>query len=198
MSRIIIDSNGTPYMDSNGKILTIDIGLQEKTVSPTTAAQEVVADSSYFGLGKVNVNAVTSSIDANIQTGNIKKGVSILGVTGNYDGDSPVMQAALEYKQRGNTTIGATGLKLTVNQSGTYKISWVAARTYSSGTFSTRAYVNGSAVGTDHTTWTSTYFQQVVETGITLSAGATVEVYARSSSTTRYTLVGNLVIEKTS
>ena len=53
-----------------------------KTVSPTTSQQTVTADSGYDGLSQVTVNAVTSAIDSNIAAGNIKSGVSILGVTG--------------------------------------------------------------------------------------------------------------------
>ena len=198
MGKIITNSSGEPYMDSNGNALTIEIKTQEKSVTPTTSAQTITPDATYDGLSKVNVAAVTSAIDSNIQAGNIRKGVTILGVNGDYEGASDVIQAALEYKQRGSTSIGATGLKLTVKQTGTYTISWVAARSSSSGTYSTRVYVNGSSKGTEHTSWTSTYFQQVVENNISLTAGQTVEVYARSGSSSRYTLVGNLVIQKIS
>lgn len=62
-----------------------DVNNQDKTVSPSTSSQTVEADSGYSGLGTVTVNAVTSSIDNNISAGNIKKDVTILGVTGNYD-----------------------------------------------------------------------------------------------------------------
>lgn len=56
--------------------------LENKTATPTTSQQEIEADSEYFGLKKVTIEAVTSAIDANIQAGNIKQGVEILGVTG--------------------------------------------------------------------------------------------------------------------
>lgn len=59
--------------------------LQNKTVTPTTSQQSITADSPNYGLGTVTVNAVTSSIDNNISAGNIKKDVTILGITGNYD-----------------------------------------------------------------------------------------------------------------
>ena len=67
---------------------TLDVtpNLQNKTVTPSTSQQSVQADSGYDGLDTVTVDAVTSSIDANIQAGNIKSGVQILGVTGNYSG----------------------------------------------------------------------------------------------------------------
>lgn len=60
--------------------------LQNKTVTPTTSKQTITADSNYDGLGTVTVNAVTAAIDENIVAGNIKDGVTILGVTGSYTG----------------------------------------------------------------------------------------------------------------
>lgn len=55
--------------------------LDSKSLDPSTVSQTV--NSSADGLSSVSVNAVTSSIDSNIQAGNIKDGVTILGVTGN-------------------------------------------------------------------------------------------------------------------
>lgn len=54
-------------------------------VTPTTSEQEITATSGKT-LRKVTVAAVTAAIDDNITTGNIKDGVTILGVTGTYDG----------------------------------------------------------------------------------------------------------------
>ena len=59
---------------------------QNKTVTPTTSKQNITADSGKV-LEKVTVNAVTSAIDANIVPGNIKSGVTILGVEGTYTGE---------------------------------------------------------------------------------------------------------------
>ena len=60
--------------------------LQDKTVTPTTSQQTITAGDNYDGLGTVTVNAVTAAIDENIVAGNIKSGVTILGVTGSYEG----------------------------------------------------------------------------------------------------------------
>ena len=58
-------------------------------IVPTTSQQTLNVPSGYSGNGTVVVNAVTSSIDSDIQAGNIKQGVNILGVVGTYTGTQP-------------------------------------------------------------------------------------------------------------
>lgn len=60
--------------------------LETVPVTPTTSAQTITPSTGYDGIGTVNVSAVTSAIDANITAGNIKNGVTILGVTGTMTG----------------------------------------------------------------------------------------------------------------
>lgn len=60
-----------------------------RTIAPTTLQQTFTVPSGYSGHGSITVNAVTSSIDSDIQPGNIKQGVNILGVTGTYTGTTP-------------------------------------------------------------------------------------------------------------
>lgn len=55
---------------------------QQKTVNPTKELQTIEADEGYTGLSRVTINPVTNSVDNNIQAGNIKSGVTILGITG--------------------------------------------------------------------------------------------------------------------
>lgn len=64
--------------------------LSDLTITPTTSQQEFNHPDS-DGYNQVDVKAVTSSIDLNIQPENIKKGISILGVTGTLEsgGTSP-------------------------------------------------------------------------------------------------------------
>lgn len=90
---VSISTNGTTEVTPDtGKALSkvtvttnVQPTLQEKTVAPTTTQQIVTADSGKDGLSKVTVEAVTSSIDSNIVPENIKKDVTILGVTGTLE-----------------------------------------------------------------------------------------------------------------
>jgi len=76
--------------------ITEEILETSKSVTPSTSAQTITASNDYKGIKQVNLSAVTSSIDANIQAENIKKDVTILGVTGNYE-DSGVPELDTKY-----------------------------------------------------------------------------------------------------
>ena len=60
--------------------------INSLNVTPTKSSQTIIAPSGVDGYSPVNVSAVTSAIDSNIQAGNIKKDVEILGVTGTFEG----------------------------------------------------------------------------------------------------------------
>ena len=74
--------------------------VQELNVTPTTSNQTFTPSVGVDGFTPVNVSAVNATIDPNIQEGNIKDGVSILGVMGNYQGTTPT----------GTITITANGV----------------------------------------------------------------------------------------
>lgn len=56
------------------------------TVTATTESQTITPETGKV-FDEVIVNAVTAAIDANIVAGNIKAGVTILGVEGTYTGE---------------------------------------------------------------------------------------------------------------
>ena len=88
-----ITSNGTYYASSDSAYgyssVTVNVPTVNNTtltITPSTTAQAFSPTSPYTGFGSVSVNAVTASIDSNIVAGNIKSGVTILGVQGTYAG----------------------------------------------------------------------------------------------------------------
>lgn len=54
--------------------------FQEKTVTPSASTKYVTADSTYTGLSKVTVMG-----DSDLVAKNIKKGITIFGITGTYE-----------------------------------------------------------------------------------------------------------------
>ena len=64
--------------------------VQSLNVTPTISAQTITATEG-TGYSPVNVSAVTSAIDSNITAGNIKKNISILGITGTYGGGESIV-----------------------------------------------------------------------------------------------------------
>lgn len=82
-----ITTNGTyspeaPYTGFSSVVVDVKAEHEALDVTPTTSLQTFTAVDQYHGYSPVTVGAVTSSIDSNIVAGNIKSGVSILGVTG--------------------------------------------------------------------------------------------------------------------
>lgn len=82
------------------------------TITPTTSLQMITPDSPYNGFSSVTVDAVTNSIDENITAGNIKKDVTILGVTGTLEEGPQINNQNISVTTDGTYTAeqGYTGL----------------------------------------------------------------------------------------
>ena len=76
---------GVSILGVQGALEEEQIDLQAKFVEPKKTAQTILPDSNYDALSRVEVGAVTSAVDKNIQPAYIKKGVDILGVVGTLD-----------------------------------------------------------------------------------------------------------------
>ena len=97
LSPLEVDSS-TAMQEITGQYGTVKVNpyvLDSKTVDPST--NNITVTSSKDGLSSVTVNHVTSSIDSNIQAGNIKKDITILGVTGTYEGGGDPVPVPVEY-----------------------------------------------------------------------------------------------------
>lgn len=122
-------------------------------------------------------------------------GVKLTGTASGGGGSDKNIQVYAGYDYARATSYTATDVTLTVAKAGTYKCSWIGWRSTSSGTSGSRLYKNGSAVGSEHTSFTYTYGQFCQET-LTLSAGDVLVVRARARNTSYYMSVGNLIIEE--
>lgn len=89
-------------MKIEGRIPQIIQGnFQEKIAKPSIELQEILPDDRYDALSKVIIEAVNSEIDDNIISENIKDGVEILGIVGNYDNRKEEQSKSVEITQNG-------------------------------------------------------------------------------------------------
>ena len=86
-----------------------------------------------------------------------------------------------------SSTLTAIGAELTVSKTGTYNIYWSAFRssTSSSYTYGTQLYIDGTAYGTQNTTW-SNHVQNNHLTNVSLTANEKIRVYGRNSRGSSY------------
>lgn len=104
------------------------------------------------------------------------------------------VQTAQSTTRRNNTTLGSV-TSLTCSTAGTYDVYWSCARSSTSGTWGSQLYINGTAYGTENTTF-SNHAQNNHLTGVTIPANATVAIYGRSRSG-YYIYVPQLTIKQT-
>ena len=110
----------------------VPLNGQTKTVTPTTSSQTITPDSGYNGITQVNVNAVTSAIDNNIIAGNIKNNVTILGVTGNYQGNVP--SGTISITSNGTVDVSSYATAdVSVSSGGSYNAKMEQTSYYSNG-----------------------------------------------------------------
>lgn len=86
-----------------------------------------------------------------------------------------------------SSTLTAIGSELTVSKTGTYDIYYSCFRTNTSTsyTWGTRLYIDGTAQGTENTTWTNNQ-QNTHLTNVSLTTGQKLRVYGRETRGTSY------------
>ena len=87
---------------------SVETNQPSVNITPSTSEQTILPDEGYIGFDQAVVAAVDNTIDSNIQAGNIKKNVTILGVTGSYEApEVPVYTGS--YNITENSTIAING-----------------------------------------------------------------------------------------
>lgn len=108
----------------------------------------------------------------------------VVNVSGGSSKNAQVVQGTTRTT---SSTLTAIGAELTVSKTGTYDIYWSAFRssTSSSYTYGTQLYIDGSAHGTQNTTW-SNHVQNNRLTSVSLTANQKLRVYGRESRGSSY------------
>lgn len=193
-----IDSNiQASYIKSGISILGVTGTLsgggstptQSKTANPSTTTVTVTPDAGY-ALSLVTINAVTSSIDNNITAGNIKSGVTILGVAGTYQGTVINNQNKTVNPSTAQQSISAdagyTGLgTVTVNAMtlGAVTVPTTATSTGATLTAGTNTLTLSKTISLTPNVTTAGYISQGTAGNITVSLTATVSTQAAKTIT---------------
>lgn len=185
--------------------LTASVTTQAaQTIHPSTSDQSIGA--SRYLTGAQTIKAVALS---NLTADNIKAGVTVkvgdstdddcvASVTGTYEGGGGTAKNTQVMQSTSRTT--ATSLTkvlgdMTISKTGTYDVYWSGARTNTSSsyTWGTRLYIDGTAYGTENTTW-SNNVQSNHLSNVSLTANQKLSVYARGRGGNYYACVPMLTI----
>lgn len=170
ISKIIL--NGVAQMD-----LTQDTVEASNLIAPNTAHGadgEPVTGSATQGITPTGTMNITEN-----DTYDVTNYASAV-VNVPSSGTSKNVQTAQSTTRRNNTALGSI-TSLTCQTAGTYDVYWTCARSSTSGTWGSQLYINGTAYGTENTTFTN-HVQNNHLTGVQIPANATVAVYGRSRS----------------
>ena len=134
-------------------------------VTDTTAAAADVASGKYFYTA------------AGVRTQGTSSG-------GGTSKNTQVVQGTTRTTKSAMTAIGA---EMTVTKTGTYDVYWSAFRsnTSTSYTYATQLYIDGSAHGSENSTW-SNHIQDNHLTGVSLTVNQKIRVYGRNSRNSSY------------
>ena len=165
------------------------------TITPGTTNQTIAS-------GTYLTGTQTISGDADLVAGNIKKDISIFGVTGTYEGSGGGSGKAAQISntpgRAASSTYTAVGPSITVGKTGTYDIYWTGYRSSTSGTNGSQLYINGTAYGSAQTTFNTgsglTNIQDVHLTGVSLTQNQVLTIRARSRGNNYYMYILDLVI----
>lgn len=162
--------------------------LASDQTHPSVAGCELIAQKfetelhNHFVSGSSSATLITKTITENgIYLASDDDADGYDSVTVNVSGGSAMnVQTEQSTNRRNNTTLGSV-TSLTCSTAGTYDVYWSCARSSTSGTWGSQLYINGTAYGTENTTF-SNHVQTNKLTGVTISANATVAIYGRSRS----------------
>lgn len=142
---------------------TIALVIERQTTSSATLITKAISANGTYSASDDDADGY-SSVTVNVPSG----------------GSSKNVQTAQSTTRRNNTALGSVA-SLTCSTAGTYDVYWSCARSSTSGTWGSQLYINGSAYGTENTTF-SNHVQNNHLTGVTIPANATVAIYGRSRS----------------
>ena len=186
ISKIIL--NGVTQVDLTGDTVQADKLIQSYTAhgadgEPITGTSTAIVPTGTKSITENGTGidvAQYASVDINVSSSGSSKNVQVVQGT----------------TRTTSSTMTAIGAEMTVVKTGTYDVYWTGVRTNTSGsyTFATQLYINGTAYGSENTTW-SNHVQNVHLSNVSLTANQKLRVYGRESRNSSYYMyAGTLII----
>ena len=144
-------------------------------------------------------NTVTGKSDANLTSAiqslidGYDQGVSSGGGLPDtiIAGDTPIIASNVMVKTISDNNITATGIKIVVPKTGTYRFKFACGRTNITGDYTTQLYKNGVAISGAVSTWSS--YEGYCIADVPCTSGDEIEIYAQSRGTNYRNIIGQLV-----
>ena len=123
---------------------------------------------------------------------NIKSGSSGGGLPDTIiAGDTPIIASNVMVKTISDSNITATGIKIVVPKTGTYRFKFTCGRTNITGDWTTQLYKNGSAISGAVSTWSN--YEGYCIADVSCDSGDEIEIYAKSRGTNYRNIICQLV-----
>lgn len=155
------------------------LNLEDTSLSPGTYTVKVEQESGGGGGGSTLIEKAITANGTYNASDDSADGYSKVTVNVS-SGSSKNTQTVQSTSRRNNTALGSI-TSLTCSKAGTYDVYWACSRSSTSGTWGSQLYINGTAYGTENTTFTN-HVQTNHLSNVTIPANATVAVYGRSRS----------------
>lgn len=106
-------------------------------------------------------------------------------------GDTPIIASNVIVKTINDSNMTATGIKIVVPKTGTYRFKFACGRTNLTGDWTTQLYKNGVAISGAVSTWSS--YEGYCIADVSCDSGDEIEIYAQSRGTNYRNIIGQLV-----
>lgn len=106
-------------------------------------------------------------------------------------GDTPIIASNVTVKTIADSNITATGIKIVVPKTGTYRFKFACGRTNITGDWTTQLYKNGSAISGAVSTWSN--YEGYCIADVSCDSGDEIEIYAQSRGENYRNIIGQLV-----
>lgn len=106
-------------------------------------------------------------------------------------GDTPIIASNVMVKTISDNNITATGIKIVVPKTGTYRFKFACGRTNRAGDYTTQLYKNGVEISGAVATWSD--YEGYCIADVSCDSEDEIEIYAKSRSSNYSNIIGQLV-----